>query len=320
MKYKVLVVDDEESIRQSLKDILEDEDYKVYLAKNRSECVELIKNFYFPVILLDLWLPDSDNLNLLEDIMSISPNSKVIVITGHANIELAINSIKKGAFDFLEKPLSLDKTLLSVKKALEENINERLKMISSDYLFIGSSPKISSLKETAAKIAKTDIPIVIYGESGTGKELLARMIHSLSDRKDKSFVDINCAAIPDELIESELFGYEKGAFTGAFSRKLGKLEIANSGTLFLDEIGDLSLKAQAKLLRALETKSFTRLGGTQNIEVDIRVICASNKNLKEEISKGNFREDLFYRLSVFSFVQKRKFLSKSFPQTLKIYS
>jgi len=220
------------------------------------------------------------------------------MITGHGGIELAVQSIKKGAFDFLEKPLSIEKLLNVIEKAHKEHIKNKLTNIEHSDDIIGESIAIKKLKEEVKKVAKSNANIVIFGENGTGKELVAKNIHKLSYRKDKPFVDINCAAIPDELIESELFGYEKGAFTGAVSRKAGKLEIANEGTIFLDEIGDMSLKAQAKLLRAIETKSFHRLGGLQKIDVDVRFICASNKDLKTLIEQGLFREDLYYRLAV----------------------
>ena len=295
---KVLIVDDEASIRESISNILSDENISSKTAKSLEEAKKILTKEYFPVILLDIWLEDGSGIDFIDTIKELSPNSSIVMITGHGGIELAVQSIKKGAFDFLEKPLSIEKLLNVVEKAHKEHIKNKLTNIEQSDDIIGESLAIKKLKEEIKKVAKSNANIVIFGENGTGKELVAKNIHKLSYRKDKPFVDINCAAIPDELIESELFGYEKGAFTGAVSRKAGKLEIANEGTIFLDEIGDMSLKAQAKLLRAIETKSFHRLGGLQKIDVDVRFICASNKDLKTLIEQGLFREDLYYRLAV----------------------
>ncbi|MGC8677332.1 MAG: sigma-54-dependent transcriptional regulator [Hydrogenobaculum sp.] len=295
---KVLIIDDEASIRESISNILSDENMSSKTAKSLEEAKKILTKEYFPVILLDIWLEDGSGIDFIDTIKELSPNSSIVMITGHGGIELAVQSIKKGAFDFLEKPLSIEKLLNVLEKAHKEHIKNKLSNIESKDDIIGESPAIKRLKEEIKKVAKSNANIVIFGENGTGKELVAKNIHQLSHRKDKPFVDINCAAIPDELIESELFGYEKGAFTGALSRKAGKLEIANEGTIFLDEIGDMSLKAQAKLLRAIETKSFQRLGGLQRIDVDVRFICASNKDLKKLIEQGLFREDLYYRLAV----------------------
>ncbi|MGC8588784.1 MAG: sigma-54-dependent transcriptional regulator [Hydrogenobaculum sp.] len=295
---KVLIIDDEASIRESISNILSDENISSKTAKSLEEAKKILTKEYFPVILLDIWLEDGSGIDFIDTIKELSPNSSIVMITGHGGIELAVQSIKKGAFDFLEKPLSIEKLLNVLEKAHKEHIKNKLTNIESKDDIIGESPAIKRLKEEIKKVAKSNANIVIFGENGTGKELVAKNIHQLSHRKDKPFVDINCAAIPDELIESELFGYEKGAFTGALSRKAGKLEIANEGTIFLDEIGDMSLKAQAKLLRAIETKSFQRLGGLQRIDVDVRFICASNKDLKKLIEQGLFREDLYYRLAV----------------------
>jgi len=295
---KVLIVDDEASIRESISNILSDENISSKTAKSLEEAKKILTKEYFPVILLDIWLEDGSGIDFIDTIKELSPNSSIVMITGHGGIELAVQSIKKGAFDFLEKPLSIEKLLNVVEKAHKEHIKNKLTNIEQSDDIIGESSAIKKLKEEIKKVAKSNANIVIFGENGTGKELVAKNIHKLSYRKDKPFVDINCAAIPDELIESELFGYEKGAFTGAVSRKAGKLEIANEGTIFLDEIGDMSLKAQAKLLRAIETKSFHRLGGLQKIDVDVRFICASNKDLKTLIEQGLFREDLYYRLAV----------------------
>jgi len=295
---KVLIVDDEASIRESISNILSDENISSKTAKSLEEAKKILTKEYFPVILLDIWLEDGSGIDFIDTIKELSPNSSIVMITGHGGIELAVQSIKKGAFDFLEKPLSIEKLLNVVEKAHKEHIKNKLTNIEQSDDIIGESSAIKKLKEEIKKVAKSNANILIFGENGTGKELVAKNIHKLSYRKDKPFVDINCAAIPDELIESELFGYEKGAFTGAVSRKAGKLEIANEGTIFLDEIGDMSLKAQAKLLRAIETKSFHRLGGLQKIDVDVRFICASNKDLKTLIEQGLFREDLYYRLAV----------------------
>jgi len=295
---KVLIVDDEASIRESISNILSDENISSKTAKSLEEAKKILTKEYFPVILLDIWLEDGSGIDFIDTIKELSPNSSIVMITGHGGIELAVQSIKKGAFDFLEKPLSIEKLLNVIEKAHKEHIKNKLTNIEQSDDIIGESSAIKKLKEEIKKVAKSNANIVIFGENGTGKELVAKNIHKLSYRKDKPFVDINCAAIPDELIESELFGYEKGAFTGAVSRKAGKLEIANEGTIFLDEIGDMSLKAQAKLLRAIETKSFHRLGGLQKIDVDVRFICASNKDLKTLIEQGLFREDLYYRLAV----------------------
>jgi len=295
---KVLIIDDEASIRESISNILSDENISSKTAKSLEEAKKILTKEYFPVILLDIWLEDGSGIDFIDTIKELSPNSSIVMITGHGGIELAVQSIKKGAFDFLEKPLSIEKLLNVIEKAHKEHIKNKLTNIEQSDDIIGESSAIKKLKEEIKKVAKSNANIVIFGENGTGKELVAKNIHKLSYRKDKPFVDINCAAIPDELIESELFGYEKGAFTGAVSRKAGKLEIANEGTIFLDEIGDMSLKAQAKLLRAIETKSFHRLGGLQKIDVDVRFICASNKDLKTLIEQGLFREDLYYRLAV----------------------
>ena len=296
---KVLIIDDEDAIRESISEILSDENISSKTAKSLQEAKKILTKEYFPVILLDIWLEDGSGIDFIDTIKELSPNSSIVMITGHGGIELAVQSIKKGAFDFLEKPLSIEKLLNVIEKAHKEHIKNKIETATEkEDDIIGESPAIKKLKEEIKKVAKSNANIVIFGENGTGKELVAKNIHQLSPRKDKPFVDINCAAIPDELIESELFGYEKGAFTGALSRKAGKLEIANEGTIFLDEIGDMSLKAQAKLLRAIETKSFQRLGGLQKIDVDVRFICASNKDLKKLIEQGLFREDLYYRLAV----------------------
>ncbi|AAC06509.1 sigma-54-dependent transcriptional regulator [Aquifex aeolicus] len=293
---RVLVVDDEESITSSLSAILEEEGYHPDTAKTLREAEKKIKELFFPVIVLDVWMPDGDGVNFIDFIKENSPDSVVIVITGHGSVDTAVKAIKKGAYEFLEKPFSVERFLLTIKHAFEEYSKKAPPQ--EEIEFVGEHPKILEIKRLIPKIAKSKAPVLITGESGTGKEIVARLIHRYSGRKG-AFVDLNCASIPQELAESELFGHEKGAFTGALTRKKGKLELADQGTLFLDEVGELDQRVQAKLLRVLETGSFTRLGGNQKIEVDIRVISATNKNLEEEIKKGNFREDLYYRLSVF---------------------
>ncbi len=300
MSVRVLVVDDEEGIRKSLTDILGEEGYNVKSVGTLLEAKRKIQEEYFHVIVLDVWMPDGDGVEFIEEIKNCSPDSVVVVITGHGNIEMAVKAIRKGAYDFLEKPFSMDRFLLTIKHASAEACVKRREEVQEEEVeFIGNSKKILEIKETISKIARSKAPVLILGESGTGKELVARLIHKYSGRKGQ-FVDINCASIPGELIEAELFGYERGAFTGAVNRKKGKFEIADNGTLFLDEIGDMDTKAQAKLLRVIESGSFTRLGSVQKIEVDVRIISASNKNISSEIQAGKFREDLYYRISVFT--------------------
>jgi len=299
----ILIIDDEENIRNMLRDILEDEGYFVDTAVSIKDTKEKLKEKEFDIIFLDVWLPDGEGITLIDYIKKSSSSPKIIMISGHANIPIAVKALKLGAYDFLEKPISTDAILTILEKAEDEIKKERefafLKQKEETEIeIIGESKPIKKLKEQIKKVAKTNAWVLILGENGTGKELVAKSIHYLSNRADKPFVDINCAAIPDDLFEAELFGYEKGAFTNAVSRKIGKLEIADGGTLFLDEVADLSLKAQAKLLRVLEEKTFTRLGGNQKIKVDIRVISATNKNIEEEIYKEKFRQDLAFRLSV----------------------
>ena len=297
MAYKVLVVDDEDSIRRSLKDILKEEGYTVTTSATLKEAEKVLKNEYFNVIVLDVWMPDGDGVDFIKVIKEVSPDSVVVMITGHGNIEIAVKAIKSGAYDFIEKPFSIDRLLLTIKHAVKESLSRRKERQEEDINLIGESQKIKEIKELIPLIAKSKAPVLITGESGTGKELVARLIHHHSGREGE-FVDINCASLPSDLIEAELYGYEKGAFTGASRRKRGKFELADRGTLFLDEIGEMDPKAQAKLLRVIETGKFTRLGGTQTIEVDVRIISATNKDLMKEIKEGRFREDLFYRISV----------------------
>jgi len=304
--HNVLVVDDERDIRESLRGILEDEGYKVFLAENGESCVEQLKKRACEVVLLDIWLPGMDGLDTLERIRQMEAPPEVVMISGHATIETAVRATKLGAFDFLEKPLSLDKTLIVLKNALEahrlrlEN-TEFKKQFQSKSVIVGESIPMKALRQQISVMAPTNGRVLIYGESGTGKELVAHAIHAHSLRKDNLFVEVNCAAIPEDWIESELFGHRKGALPGAAGDKEGKFEKANEGTLFLDEVGDMSLKTQSKVLRTLDEQKFTRVGDDESIRVDVRVIAATNKDLEEEISKGNFREDLFYRLNVIPF-------------------
>ncbi len=299
----ILVVDDEKNITDLLRDILEDEGFYVDTAFSMSQAKEKIKDRDFDVIFLDVWLPDGEGLDLIPVIKQQNPLSKIIMISGHANIPIAVKALKEGAFDFLEKPVSTDSILAVIQKAEEEFQKEiQLQFFKekdqSNIEIIGESEAVQRLKKQIEKVARTNAWVMILGENGTGKELVAKSIHYLSDRRDKPFVDINCAAIPDDLLEAELFGYEKGAFSGAVNRKPGKLEVANGGTLFLDEVADMSLSSQAKLLRVLEEQEFSRLGSNQKIKVDLRVISATNKNLEKEIEEGRFRQDLYFRLAV----------------------
>ena len=291
------MVDDEDSIRRSLKEILTEEGYRVTTSATLQEAEKVLKNEYFNVIVLDVWMPDGDGVDFIKVIKEVSPDSVVVMITGHGNIEIAVKAIKSGAYDFIEKPFSIDRLLLTIKHAVKESVSRRIEKVEEEINLIGESQRIREIKELIPLIAKSKAPVLITGESGTGKELVARLIHRYSGREGE-FVDINCASLPNDLIEAELYGYEKGAFTGASKRKKGKFELADRGTLFLDEIGEMDPKAQAKLLRVIETGKFTRLGGTQTIEVDVRIISATNKDLMKEIKEGRFREDLYYRISV----------------------
>ncbi len=303
----VLVVDDEEGIRESLSGIFQDEGCEVLTSGSGEEAIEIVNEQNPRLIFLDIWLPGIDGIQTLEEIKALRPDLPVIMISGHGNIELAVKATKIGAYDFLEKPLSLERVLLVARRALEKQSleieNKALKQnLTKKYRLIGSSQKIAFLKEQIEKAAMSNSRVLITGESGSGKELVARLLHENSKRASKPFVEVNCAAIPQELIESELFGHEKGSFTGAFERKLGKFELADEGTLFLDEVGDMSLSAQSKVLRIIETQEFQRVGGSRNIKVDVRIIIATNKDLKEESKKGTFREDLLYRLNVIPIV------------------
>ena len=299
----VLVVDDEEGIRETLSGIFEDEGCSIVTANSGEEALDLLKEQNPDLILLDIWLPGIDGIQALEEIKALRPDLPVIMISGHGNIELAVKATRLGAYDFLEKPLSLERVLLVSKRALERRTleieNKALrKDLTKKYRLLGNSPKMELLREQIKMAAQSNSRVLIMGESGSGKELVARLLHENSKSAGKLFIEVNCAAIPQELIESELFGHEKGSFTGAFESKKGKFELADEGTLFLDEVGDMSLSAQAKVLRVIETQEFQRVGGSKNIKVDVRIISATNKDLKEEVKKGTFREDLLYRLNV----------------------
>lgn len=303
LAHLILVVDDEEGIRDSLRGILEDEGYEVLTAENGEEGLKIFDEQSPDLVLLDIWLPGMDGIEALKRLRDRRPSVPVIMISGHGTIELAVKAAKLGAYDFLEKPLSLERVIITVKRALEKaTLEGTLRAIKEDlegrYRFIGESPVIKHLRAQIELVAASSSIVLITGESGAGKELVAREIHRKSPRQGGPFIEVNCAAIPKELIESELFGHEKGSFTGAVERKKGKFELADGGTLFLDEIGDMSKEAQAKVLRVIETKEFQRVGGSKNIKVDVRIIAATNKDLEEEVRKGNFREDLFFRLNV----------------------
>ncbi|MBL0732445.1 MAG: sigma-54-dependent Fis family transcriptional regulator [Desulfosarcina sp.] len=299
----ILIVDDEPSILQSLSGLLSDEGFDVLTASNGYEALKVIDSESPDLVLLDIWMPGIDGIETLKEIKKDNPFIPVIIITGHGTIETAVKATKLGAFDLLEKPLSIDKVIVNINNALnfrrleEENRFLRKKTIEK-FSISGNSPSIGALKKQIMIAAPTDAWILISGENGTGKELVARTIHQLSSRAAEPMIDVNCAAIPEELIESELFGHEKGAFTGATSKKRGKFELASNGTIFFDEIGDMSLKTQAKILRVLQEQKIQRVGSSRILSIDVRVIAASNKNLEDEIEKGNFREDLYYRLNV----------------------
>ncbi len=301
---RILIVDDEQGIRFSLRGILEDENYQVLEAESAEKALAMLAMEPVALVFLDIWLPGMDGLTALERMHQTYPSLPVLMISGHGTIETAVSAIKRGAYDYIEKPLSLEKVVLATQRALEfhalKRENQALKSRPPGKVtFSGVSPAAAALREQIAKVAPLDTWVLITGENGTGKEITARSLHAQSRRSDKTLVAVNCAAIPEELIESELFGHEKGAFTGADSAKTGKFELAHQGTLFLDEIGDMSLKTQAKILRILQEQRFERVGGNRTIHVDVRVIAATNKNLETAISDGSFREDLYYRLRVF---------------------
>ncbi len=300
---KILIIDDEKSIRNTLKESLSYEDYEISLAENGLEGIELAKSDEFDVVLCDIKMPQMDGIEVLDKIQELGLDTPVIMISGHGNIDTAVESIKKGAFDFLEKPLDLNRILITIRNAMDKSklITETKvlkRKVGKKYEMIGASGVLESVNSMIDKVAPTDARVLITGPNGTGKELVAHRIHEQSNRSKCPFVEVNCAAIPSELIESELFGHEKGSFTSAIKQRKGKFELADGGTLFLDEIGDMSLSAQAKVLRALQENRITRVGGDKEINVNVRVIAATNKNLAEEIENNNFREDLYHRLSV----------------------
>ena len=306
MAHTILVIDDEKDIRISLTGILEDEGYNIITAATGAEGIECAQDELPDLILLDIWMPGMDGLETLERLKTLFPRVTVIMISGHGTIETAVRATKLGAFDFIEKPLSLEKILISVANALQlqelkvENA-ELKRTAAAEYELIGDAPAMLLLREQILRIAQTSAPVLVTGEKGTGKELAARSIHCNSSRSDRTFVSINCAAIPEELIDGELFGHEKGAFAGAVSQKKGKLDVADGGTLFLDNIGDISLKTQAKILRVILERSFERVGGVRQVLVDVRIVAATNRMLDQEIIQGRFEEALYYSLNVVPF-------------------
>lgn len=300
---RILVIDDERSIRNTLKEILEYEKFDVDVAEDGFEGLEKIENSHFDVVLCDIKMPKMDGIEVLGKIQEKDPDATVVMISGHGSIDTAVEAIKKGAFDFISKPLDLNRLLITIRNATDKTklVTETKvlkRKVSKSYEMIGESEAIHKIKEMIQRVAPTDARIFITGQNGTGKELVARWLHELSNRSRGPYVEVNCAAIPSELIESELFGHEKGSFTSAIKQKKGNFELATGGTLFLDEIGDMSLAAQAKVLRALQENKITRVGGEKDISVDVRIVAATNKNIQDEIARGHFREDLYHRLSV----------------------
>ena len=299
---KILIIDDERSIRNSLKEILIDEGYDVDVAENGVQGCEMVEKEKYSVIFCDIKMPEMDGMEVLDRFASIGVDAAVIMISGHGDIDTAVECIKKGAFDFIQKPLDLNRILITIKNATEKvSLVKETKILKKKVYgqeMVGESAPMKHIREMIDKVAPTDARVLIIGSNGTGKELVARNLHQRSNRSAAPYVEVNCAAIPSELIESELFGHEKGAFTSAIKQHKGKFEQADGGTLFLDEIGDMSLAAQAKVLRVLQEKKLSRVGSDKDIMVDVRVLAATNKNLKEEIAKNRFREDLYHRLSV----------------------
>lgn len=300
---KLLIIDDEKSIRKALREILEYEKYQVDEAIDGSEGLSMIQKEKYDIVLCDIKMPKMDGIEVLDKIMQLSCDTPVIMISGHGNIETAVEAVKKGAFDFIAKPLDLNRLLVTIRNAMDKSslVTETKvlkKKVSKTFDMIGESKAIVQIQAMIERVAPTDARVLITGGNGSGKELVARWLHEKSNRSNAPLIEVNCAAIPSELIESELFGHEKGAFTSAISQRKGKFEQAEGGTIFLDEIGDMSLSAQAKVLRALQENKITRVGGEKEIKVNVRVVAATNKDLQKEIANGNFREDLYHRLSV----------------------
>lgn len=300
---KILIIDDERSIRNTLKDILTFENHNVDLAEDGKTGLQLAADNTYDIIFCDIKMPQMDGIEVLESLHESAPEVPVVMISGHGNIETAVEAIKKGAFDFIPKPLDLNRIMITLRNALDKSnlimeTKTLKKKVNMKYQMIGESAAIQKVKDMIERVAPTDARVLITGENGTGKEVVARWLHEKSNRAQAPFIEVNCAAIPSELIESELFGHEKGAFTSAIKQRKGKFEQADGGTIFLDEIGDMSLSAQAKVLRALQENKITRVGSDKDIDVNVRVIAATNKNLSSEIEKTNFREDLYHRLSV----------------------
>ena len=299
---KVLIIDDEPAIRRAMHGILENEGYAITEAASAIEALPMLNGDTFDAIFCDIKMPQMDGIEFLEKAKTLT-DAPIIIISGHGTIDIAVDAIKKGAYDFIEKPMNLNRMLITLRNALDKSrlVNETKilrTVVSKQHEMVGTSDAMQELHDMIERVAPTNARVLILGENGTGKELVARQLHELSPRKDNAFIEVNCAAIPSELIESQLFGHEKGAFTSAIKQKKGDFELANNGTLFLDEIGDMSLAAQAKVLRALQENKITRVGGEEEIKVDVRVIAATNKNLQDEITKGNFREDLYHRISM----------------------
>jgi two-component system, NtrC family, nitrogen regulation response regulator NtrX len=300
---EILVIDDEAPIRETLKEILEYENYTVTTADDGNKGLQLIQKNEYDVVLCDVKMPGIDGMELLDRAQALRPDLPFIMISGHGNVEMAIDATKKGAYDFITKPPDLNRLLIAIRNAIDRNnlVSETKvlkRKVAKTFDIIGETPAIGKIKETIEKVAPTEARVLITGENGTGKELVARWLHEKSNRASYPLVEVNCASIPTELIESELFGHEKGSFTSAIKQRIGKFEQAHGGTLFLDEIGDMSMAAQAKVLRAIQEGKITRVGGDKEIKVDVRIVAATNKNLLEEIEKGNFRMDLYHRLSV----------------------
>jgi DNA-binding NtrC family response regulator len=300
---KILIIDDEKAIRRTIKEILEFEKYTVDEAEDGQQGLEMALKGHYDVVLSDIKMPKLDGNELLNKLMAHGTESSLIMMSGHGNIENAVDAVKKGAFDYLSKPIDLNRLLVTIRNAMHKStlvVETKIlkKKIGKTYQMIGNSLALNNIRDMIDKVAPTDARVLITGSNGSGKELVAREIHNKSSRANAPLIEVNCAAIPSELIESELFGHEKGAFTSAIATRKGKFELAEGGTIFLDEIGDMSLSAQAKVLRALQENKITRVGGDKEIKVDVRIIAATNKDLKKQIEKGEFREDLFHRLSV----------------------